>query len=563
MSYPTSIKEYFDPDGGINTILVKKNRPRPNVPPPPNPCMGATDSVDLKVSYRGSDWGEGISSAIEVNGEIWNIDHGENLLGRWGDVEFSVGGYNFVTTFEGRDGRATLSVEPHHNTDYVIVKIIPDSGDMEGNRLLGVIGGGQIKYDQFTTVAEFCLKPTLKPPISCIGASDRFMFGSQPMASTFAATAVVESPSGLTEMIYNVTMDGTDYGVIDFVQTPNPMFGRAGLSFEELPGGDGDCILKIQGGNIGDNHRFKLEPVESRGGNNIFNIFLEIGELDAPRPEFPTVEHNQETGVVEFCFAVMGKCDLAPDYLSFSHYDREADEEPGWGTVFPLVYNVTLNGVDFGEINFKNSEGEPYLTELGVYTIAYIPHNWGRAALGLAGGPVGVPAHIILDPVDAVRSNINHPDMNRTVEYDHATKRVEFCLTRDECSGASEDIFIKMEKIYEDWEVFTDFNYAVEVDGIVINADHSQNLLEWGDWDNQFGNGANPHELFVSSNSDESYVRISIQNIRRAGIVKIKLIPPPPGQSNPFISVDTQSNPTLSVDENGVITGCVIIYQPR
>lgn len=567
MSYPTSIKEYFDPDGGINTILVKKNRPRPNVPPPPNPCMGATDSVDLKVSYRGSDWGEGISSAIEVNGEIWNIDHGENLLGRWGGVGFSVGGYNFVTTFEGRDGRATLSVEPHHNTDYVIVKIIPDSGDMEGNRLLGVIGGGQIKYDQFTTVAEFCLKPTLKPPISCIGASDRIMFGSQPMEQsveqTFAPTAMVESPSGLTEMIYNVTMDGTNYGVIDFVQTPNPMFGRAGLSFEELPGGYGDCILKIQGGNIGDNHRFKLEPVESRGGNNIFNIFLEIGELDAPRPEFPTVEHNQETGVVEFCFAVMGKCDLAPDYLSFSHYDREADEEPGWGTVFPLVYNVTLNGVDFGEINFKNSEGEPYLTELGVYTIAYIPHNWGRAALGLAGGPVGVPAHIILDPVDAVRSNINYPDMNRTVEYDHATKRVEFCLTRDECSGASENLVINMQKLYDDGDALTDFYYAVEVEGITINANHSKNLLVWDGNTDFFGDGPNPLELSVGSDSYNSKVNLSVVSNDRGGIVKIKLTPPGNTPPSNFIGVDNISNPTVKVDENGVITACLIIYQPR
>ena len=440
MSYPTSIKEYFDPDGGINTILVKKNRPRPNVPPPPNPCMGATDSVDLKVSYRGSDWGEGISSAIEVNGEIWNIDHGENLLERWGGVEFSVGGYNFVTTFEGRDGRATLSVEPHHNTDYVIVKIIPDSGDMEGNRLLGVIGGGQIKYDQFTTVAEFCLKPTLKPPISCIGASDRIMFGSQPMEQsveqTFVPTAMVDSPSGLTEMIYNVTMDGTNYGVIDFVQTPNPMFGNVGLSFSEIPGSSGVCILKIQGGRVGDNHRFKLEPVESRGGNNIFDIYLDSGGMGMPMPEFPTVEHNQDTGVVEFC------------------------------------------------------------------------------------------------------------------------------LTRHECSGATEDIFIKMEKIYDNGEVFTDFNYAVEVEGIVINADHSQNLLDWRGWDKRFGNGENPHKLSVNSNGDNSTVHITVDNYHREGVVKIKLIPPPGGQSNPFISVDTQSNPTLAVDENGVITGCVIIYRP-
>lgn len=567
MSYPVSLKEFYSTRNGVNTLLVKKNNRREAPPPIFNPCNGATDTVQLSLQYRGSDWGTGISYAIEVDGVVYNANFWDRWFHRyepnWEEpFEFNVGSYRFQTIMGEGNTSATLRVLPHDNDEYIKVKLIPDP-NVTNNRLLGVTGGGLVEYNMETTAAEFCMKPTMKPPISCIGASDRIIFGTQSMEATFAAREVIESPSGLTEMIYNVTMDGTNYGVIDFVQTPNPMFGNVGLSFSEIPDGYGDCILKIQGGNIGNNHRFKLEPVESRGGNNIFNIFLEIGELDAPPPEFPTVEHNQETGVVEFCFAVMGKCDLAPDYLSFSHYDRDTDGEPDWGTVFPLVYNVTLNGVDFGEINFKNSEVEPYLTEFGVYTIAYIPDRWGRGALGIAGGPVGVPAHIILDPVDAVNSNINHPDMNRTVEYDHATKRVEFCLTRHECSGASEDIFIKMEKIYDDWEVFTDFNYAVEVDGIVINADHSQNLLEWGDWDNRFGNGANPHELFVSSNSDESTVRISIQNIRRAGIVKIKLIPPPGGQSNPFISVDNLSNPTLAVDENGVITGCVIIYQPR
>lgn len=567
MSYPVSLKEFYSTRNGVNTLLVKKNNRRETPPPVFNPCSGATDTVLLSLQYRGSDWGAGISYAVEVNGVVYNENFWDGWFHRYEEgweesFGFNVGSYRFETTMGVGNTSGTLRVLPHDNDDYIKVKLIPDP-NMNNNRLLGVSGGGVVDYDMATTAAEFCLKPTKKPPISCIGASDRFRFGTQLMGATFAAREVLESPSGLTEMIYNVTMNGTDYGVIDFVQTPNPMFGRAGLSFEELPGGYGECILKIQGGSVGDSHRFKLTPVPSRGGNNIVDIYLDDGEMGMPMPEFPTVEHNQETGVVEFCFAVMGKCDLAPDYLSFNHYDWEVDEEPGWGAVFPLVYNVTLNGVDFGEINFKNSEVEPYLTEFGVYTIAYIPDRWGRGALGIAGGPVGVPAHIILDPVDAVHSNINHPDMNRTVEYDHATKRVEFCLTRHECSGASEDIVIKMENIYGDGEVFTDFNYAVEVDGIIINADHSQNLLEWGDWDNRFGNGANPHELAVGSNSDDSTVHIAIQNNRLGGVVKIKLIPPPGGQSNPFISVDTQSNPTLAVDENGVITGCIIIYQPR
>ena len=433
MSYPVSLKEFYSTHNGVNTLLVKKNNRREAPPPIFNPCNGATDTVQLSLQYRGSDWGAGISYAVEVNGVVYNEDFWNSWFHRYDSnweepFEFNVGSYRFETTMGICNTGATLRVLPHDNDDYIKVKLIPDPNE-DNNRLLGVSGGGLVEYNMETTAAEFCMKPAMKPPISCIGASDRFRFGSQPREA-------LESPSGLTEMIYNVTMDGTDYGVIDFVQTPNPMFGNVGLSFSEIPDGSGDCILKIQGGNIGDNHRFKLEPVESRGGNNIFDIYLDSGDMGMSMPEFPTVEHNQDTGVVEFC------------------------------------------------------------------------------------------------------------------------------LTRNECSGATEDILIKMEKIYDNWEVFTDFNYAVEVDGIVINADHSQNLLEWGVWNRNFGDGENPHELSVYSNGDNSTVHITVDNSHREGVVKIKLIPPPGGQSNPFISVDTQSNPTLAVDENGVITGCVIIYQP-
>lgn len=566
MSYPVSLKEFYSTHNGVNTLLVKKNNRREAPPPIFNPCNGATDTVQLILQYRGSDWGTGISYAVEVDGVVYNEDFRNRWFHRYDSnweepFEFNVGSYRFETTMGIGNTGATLRVLPHDNDDYIKVKLIPDP-DVNNNRLLGVSGGGVVDYDMFTNAAEFCLKPTKKPPISCIGASDRIMFGSQPMEQsmeqTFAATAVVESPSGLTEMIYNVTMDGTNYGVIDFVQTPNPMFGNVGLSFSEIPDGDGDCILKIQGGNIGDNHRFKLEPVESRGGNNIVDIYLDDGGLDAPSPEFPTVEHNQETGVVEFCFAVMGKCDLAPDYLSFSHYDREVDEEPGRGAVFPLVYNVTLNGVDFGEINFKNSEGGPYLTELGDYTISYVPGRWGRGTLGLAGGPVGVPAHIILDPVDAVRSNINHPDMNRTVEYDYATKRVEFCLTRHECSGATNNIKLFASPGGSSEENYTQFFHSIEFDGYVINADNSVDLLSRG----YMSTEDRAIEVSVYSNETDGTITIALQSNSKHGVRKVTIKPPNDGE-NFVTGVHTLSNPTVVEHAGGVITGCIDIWQPQ
>ena len=562
MSYPVSLKEFYSTHNGVNTLLVKKNNRREVPPPIYNPCNGATDSAQLNIQYRGSDWGRGISYAVEVNGVLWNDEFYENLLDHssWdNEVEFSVGGYNFRTTLSEDYTTGVITVLPNHNTDYIRVKLIPPPDVDTSNSLLGVIGGGVVDYDMLTTVAEFCLKPPLKPPISCIGAQDRFHFGTQPLGSTFA---MVESPSGLTELIYNVTMDGTDYGVVNFMQTPNPMFGNVGLSFSEMPGGYGECILKLQGGVIGESHRFQLTSVPERGGNNIYEVFTDIMDDGDGPPQIPTVEHDYGTRNVEFCFIAMSRCALAPDYLSFQHYDYDVDGSPDYGTQFPLVYDVTLNGTRYGVTDFVVGEEGPYLTTLGEYTIIYEPGRWGGGTLGLIDGPVGVPAHLILEPVDAVRSNINNPDMNRTVEYNHATKRVECCLTRHECSGASENLYIKMEKLYDDWEVFTDFYYAVEVDGIMVNADHSQNLLDHSEII-YVGDGQNPHELSVSSNSDSSTVNISVVNIRKNGVVKIKLIPP--GNSTPsnFIGIDNISNPTAKLGDGGVITACLLIYQPR
>ena len=560
MSYPVSLKEFYSTHNGVNTLLVKKNNKREVPPPIYNPCNGATDSAQLNIQYRGSDWGRGISYAVEVNGVIWNDEFYENLLDRsswWNEVEFSVAGYNFRTSLDEDNTTGIITVLPHHDTDYIRVKLLPPPDVDTSNSLLGVIGGGVVEYDTFTTAAEFCLKPSQKQPISCIGASDRFAFSTEPLGSSFAMSASVmsEDSYGVSELIYNVKMDGVDYGVIDFVQTPNPMFGSVGLSFTQDPNGYGEGMLKLKGGVIGAGHRFQLTSVPSRGGNNIHEVYLELendGEVHVP-----TVEHNRETRDVEFCFMALSRCDGAPDFLSFSHYDDE-DGEPGYSQVFPLVYNVTLNGTDYGETNFIVGEDEPYLTEFGEYTVQYIPGRWGGGGLGLSGGPVGVPAHIVLEPVDAIRSNINSPEMNRTVEYDNVTKRIEFCLTRHECSGATKNIELFASPGGSSEENYTQFFHSIEFDGYVINADNSVDLLSQGYTSTEDG----AIDVSVYSNETDGTITIALQSNSNHGVRKVTIKPPNDGE-NFVTGVSTLSNPTVVEHAGGVITGCIDIWQPQ
>lgn len=553
MSYPNKLKEYFAPDGGINTILVKNGKTTTPPPPPPeNLCNGATDMVELQVSYRGSDWAEGIFSAIEVNGETWNINHWDNLLDKRYGVEFSVGGYDFFTTFEGGAGRATLNIKPHHNTDYVIVKIIPDSRDIEGNSLLGIIGGGLIKFDLMTMIGEFCMKPTLKEPISCVGAKDRITFNTQ-QAERMSLDVI--DVSGEFKLTYNVTVDGIDYGVVNFHETTNPTFGNIGLQLvEESSFGSGWYSLILTGGVIGQGHRFNLQKVDSLGGNNIYEMALSMDGED------PTVDHNPQTREVEFCMAAMSRCDGASDNLRFEHSDYNVDDSPTRDQVFPLTYNVTANGIDYGQINFidPTSSPEGNIRHFGDYAIQYTRGSWGSGTLTLIGGPIDIPVHLKLDPVDAIVSNINYPAFDRTVVYNVDTKAIEFCLVRGECSGATNKLRLFMSPnggISE--SSFTEFYHSFEMKGEILNQYNGIDLVSQGYHQMLDGQVS----VMFSPNSEDGTLTISADGNRIYGVHKVIIRPPNDG-SNYVTGIDFTSNPTAVEHPDGSITFCIEVVQP-
>ena len=275
-----------------------------------------------------------------------------------------------------------------------------------------------------------------------------------------------------------------------------------------------------------------------------------------------TVDYNEDTRDVEFCLAAMGRCDGASDYLGFRHYDRETEDEPGRNQQLPLMYNVTLNGVDYGPINFideVDSEDNNTRT-FGEYQIQYIPQSWGRGGLALVGGPVNIPAHIKLDPINSTVSNINQPDYNRTVIYNPITKAIEFCLVRDECSGATSQIVLFANPTGEaNGEVsYTQFYHSIEFDDYVFNADNSIDLLSQG----YISTEDEEIELTVFSDGTSQTISIGLQSDSKHGVRKVTIKPPNDGE-NFVTGINTNKNPTTVAHPGGVITGCIDIWQPQ
>lgn len=552
MAYPNKLKEYFAPDGGINTILVKNGKTTNPPPPIENPCLGANDMVVLQVSYRGSDWGEGISSAVEVNGDTWNVGYLSRLLSRWGSVEFSVGGYDFVTTFEGGAGPGTLSIKPHSNVDYVTVKIIPNSNDPEGNRLLGVEGGGQITYDPITTIAEFCLKPELRAPISCFGALDRITVNTIQVSDNQSRVANLSESDELT---YNVTVNGVDYGVVNFRDTPNPTFGNIGLKCIDEPSfGSGWSSLILTGGTIGQGYRFNLQSVPSLGGNNIYEIATMV---DSEYGD-PTVDYNSQTRDVEFCLVAMERCDGANNEITFEHYNYDIDGSPAYGQVFPFAYNVTANDIDYGVVNFIDPIATPEgsIRSFGDYTVKYVQDNWGGGYIALIAGPLDVPIHFKLDPVDAIVSNINYPDINRTVIYDPDTKAIEFCLVRGECSGATgRAVFNILPSETSGFNSFSEVYHSFNINGYILNGDHSVDLMQ--DMYHIIEIDGRTYEVLVNGNESEGIMIFSIGAQYGNMMFKVTATPPPPTSKNFVTGIVESSNPTLQQQSDGTVTFCL------
>lgn len=445
-----------------NGLGIATPEPPPDIPV--HRCHGATDSViltlvDLEYPYT--------YQAIEINGELFNAEHEENVFG--GNEEeggrpavyttstgYSVT-FEVVLPFDANNPKIRLKIKKHANsTDYVNIRLLPDpSATAEDiyNNIASVEGGGTIVFTGINDIIEFCLKPEYKDPskYDCDGAHDNIGFLRY-------NPQLVEEPNRYYAVVptkYNVTIDNIDYGVIDFTERDPDADGVIAYKFKSQvtigewilsinPQYWGRCYLSLTNGIQAQPIHIKLDPVESELSGDLHikfdNFWLDINDLDE------TVTYNPDTGVIEFCLVdnyTPVQCRGATNELGLTLTQVEANVDD-WGFNYVCNYSVELNGelfnADFQEDIFNadtltevgglrlalghNEYSEEPLDSIDIYAELWVSNNNNGAGLI-------TPVHVKLTPPPNVTKNLitsGNIENNSSIKIDPQTGVVTFCL---------------------------------------------------------------------------------------------------------------------------------------
>ena len=197
----------------------------PSIPiiKPPVSCAGAYNYVTLTLRNGTTNYTHA-NYSVELNGILFNSEHIDNILSQ----EFELGGYQFATYY-GSDGTGTLTVNDSLDTSPIRVKLIP-SIDLDDNNIFGITGGGEVRFIDNNKPIEFCLKPELKeevlpptlPVLTCASPDESIGFNLAANLSTK----------------YHVTVNGGDYGDVDFAENGVRVLGPLTIDVSTVFGSD-------------------------------------------------------------------------------------------------------------------------------------------------------------------------------------------------------------------------------------------------------------------------------------------------------------------------------------
>ena len=584
-------------------MLVKVGRPGPVTPPPVDPgpslphCIGASNTVKIMTSYRGSDWMPSINYAVRIGPYIWNDTH-EEYLGH-GDYETGgisrIGPYRVIFEYLKKDATEagydnntvmTMSIEDTAGGEYLEVELIPDpNSDIDNNTLISVRGGGQITYTSHVfhyppepewpedpgsfelTGAKFCLKPNVRGELNCEGANNKLGYSTYPTGTYDNGEPLEAMPR------FRVKVDSVDYGVVDFSVTPERLFGSVQVeNVVETADGFDVRYLRLIGGEIGVAHRFELEVVQDG-----------ISSPDMAGWEFDVSLSNSTVDMVQsaegflqsmrFCLAAIGRCfNAPPDILlgveTLDGYPRGA-----------VIYNVEVDDVDYGLVEFYTPGGGFWsgTQEFGEW-IVECSYRYGGYRLTVLNGHRDRPVHFKLMKSPGTTVTLWTPIDRPTVVEDRVNETISFCIANPapvQCAGASdfETVNLIMDTVAVEGQL--EYTMQITMDGspdiapinIIVPRNSiegtTERRIEWNrmyDWDNY-------HEVLIMTTYyvDGEVERVSFEYRTQANsaFVQIKLTPPSGYEGLFEARLSDTGTTSVKVDPiTGIASFCVLGFMP-
>lgn len=349
--------------------------------------------------------------AVEIKGTIYNGDHAVSIVGD----EFQVGEYT-LSIPQGSENYVTIYMGDNEDTAPVMVRLIP-SPSQEYNRIYGVDSGyqGEASYTDRNSDIFFCMTPNKLPrQLTCVGATGDLK---------------------LNYVNQNYNSDGMPIA-------PNSMwyaFELNDLYYFNHNFSDSETIvvedLTIQGKYNVDDNSLNISITSTNGAGNECRVVMK-NYVDYVNPRYltidessnPTCFYNDTDGSIHTCLLTKVfeiSCVGATDYLTFSVKERSDGSSYNHST---LVYNISVDGVDYGEHDLAGND-----VQLGHMRLSsYVSSDGNGTMYASTAGGGEPPVRFVFTPrTDMVDANFWGVDeeSNPTVVYDAEKRSINVCLT--------------------------------------------------------------------------------------------------------------------------------------
>ena len=417
MKYPNKLIESHAHGMRSNSALIKTAKaPKPELPKPELPKLNCSTSRNWRSLIVSENDSYSIyydqRYAVEIKGIVYNADHSKSIVAE----EFEVGDYiiNIPLTSEGY---LNIYIEDNDDTSPVMVRLIP-SPDTEYNRIHGVDeDGGEFLYTNKDSDIYFCMTPKPMPrKLSCTGATStlKLKFANQTYNSDYM-------PVAPASMWYSFILDESYYSYDhNFAEsaTYGPIDGITitGHYYES----DNSLNISVSSDKgVGRNCRLVMKD---------YVDYVNSSYLDIDEASNPTCFRSDDAGNIHACLLTSEfqiSCAGATDYLTFSVKERSDGSNYNHST---LVYNISVDGVDYGEHNLAGND-----VQLGHMRLSsYVSSDGNGTMYASTAGGGEPPVRFVFTPrTDMVDANFWGVDeeSNPTVVYNAENRSINVCLT--------------------------------------------------------------------------------------------------------------------------------------